>query len=188
MWRRCRFTEGSSLKDRLLWVFVTCVAPIVEEHDIGLCRVTDILNAIYVAETGYVRARVRIFVSLREYTLLLCLCYQWQKKYRASTHVLSYAHRAVAHDHETSLNPSFLLSFRAFSFFLFFPLLRVSALERVLSTDILSTFDTWCTFFFWCSSEKYFNLFVINNSRAMRVSKFFYNALSNNRISLSFCT
>lgn len=91
MWRRCRFTEGSSLKDRLLWVFVTCVAPIVEEHDIGLCRVTDILNAIYVAETGYVRARVRIFVSLREYTLLLCLCYQWQKKYRASTHVLSYA-------------------------------------------------------------------------------------------------
>lgn len=188
MWRRCRFTEGSSLKDRLLWVFVTCVAPIVEEHDIGLCRVTDILNAIYVAETGYVRARVRIFVSLREYTLLLCLCYQWQKKYRASTHVLSYAHRAVAHDHETSLNPSFLLSFRAFSFFLFFPLLRVFALERVSLPIFFQLLIHDVRFFFWCSSEKYFNLFVINNSRAMRVSKFFYNALSNNRTSLSFCT
>ena len=62
MRRRYRFTEGSSLKDRLLRVFVTFVAPIVEEHDIGLCRVTGVLNAIYVAETGYVRPRVRIFV------------------------------------------------------------------------------------------------------------------------------
>lgn len=62
MRRRYRFTEGSSLKDRLLRVFVTFVAPIVEEHDIGLCRVTGVLNAIYVAETGYVWPRVRIFV------------------------------------------------------------------------------------------------------------------------------
>lgn len=46
----------------MLLIFATCVAPIAEEHDTGLCRVTGILNAIYVAETGYVRPRVRIFV------------------------------------------------------------------------------------------------------------------------------
>lgn len=119
MWRRCRFTEGSSLKDRLLWVFITCVAPIVEEHDIGLCRVTDILNAIYVAETGYVRARVRIFVSLREYTLLLCVlaCATNDKKSTApaETHTCfpMRAHRKqFAHDHTK-------LAWILLSFFLF---------------------------------------------------------------------
>lgn len=167
MWRRCRFTEGSSLKDRLLWVFITCVAPIVEEHDIGLCRVTDILNAIYVAETGYVRARVRIFVSLREYTLLLCVlaCATNDKKSTApaETHTCfpMRAHREqFAHDHKTSLNPSFLLSFRAFSFLSFFPLFapRVFALERPFSLYRYS-FNFWYIFF-WCSSEKYYLIYL----------------------------
>lgn len=153
MWRRCRFTEGSSLKDRLLWVFITCVAPIVEEHDIGLCRVTDILNAIYVAETGYVRARVRIFVSLREYTLLLCVlaCATNDKKSTApaETHTCfpMRAHRKqFAHDH-TKL-AWILLSFFLFalspSFHFFHYSRHVSSPLNALSLsiDILSTFDT----------------------------------------------
>lgn len=153
MWRKCRFTEGSSLKDRLLWVFITCVAPIVEEHDIGLCRVTDILNAIYVAETGYVRARVRIFVSLREYTLLLCVlaCATNDKKSTApaETHTCfpMRAHRKqFAHDH-TKL-AWILLSFFLFalspSFHFFHYSRHVSSPLNALSLsiDILSTFDT----------------------------------------------
>lgn len=173
MWRRCRFTEGSSLKDCLLWVFVTCVAPIVEEHDIGLCRVTDILNAIYVAETGYVRARVRIFVSLREYTLLLCVlaCATNDEKSAApDTRALLCAHSSCTTT-KLAWIFLFLLSFYAFSFFLFFR--RVSPLNVSPLSIFFQLLIHDLHLFSQCSTEKYFNLFVINNSRVMRVSKFF---------------
>lgn len=153
MWRKCRFTEGSSLKDRLLWVFITCVAPIVEEHDIGLCRVTDILNAIYVAETGYVRARVRIFVSLRlnirSYFAYLLVLPMTKKVPRQQRHTRAFLCART----ENSLHTTTKLAWILLSFFLFAlsPSFHFFHYSRHVSTplnalslsiDIPSTFDT----------------------------------------------
>lgn len=114
MRRRYRFTERSSLKDRLLRVFVTFVAPIVEEHDIGLCRVTGVLNAIYVAETGYVWPRVRIFVFaswIRCYATCSLRC-QWRKKTIRRTRAARYSQLSVFSSLPSSpLSPLHLFTF-----------------------------------------------------------------------------